>query len=102
MNRKKFIYILTIAFIFLNLIIDFNISSYVKILNKCFNKNIIITKLYYAIICSVIALISILIMVCIKLVIYYKKDEIKGIKLKKEDGTHGTAEWMPEDKIETV
>ena len=41
-------------------------------------------------------------MVCIKLVICYKKDEIKGIKLKKEDGTHGTADWMSEDEIEKV
>ena len=37
--------------------------------------------------------LSILIMACIKLVICYKKDEITGIKLKKEDGTHGTADW---------
>ena len=86
----------------LNLILDFNINSYIKILNNCFNQNIIVSNLYYAIICFIIALISILIMVCIKLVICYKKDEIKGIKLKKEDGTHGTADWMSEDEIEKV
>ena len=85
MNKKITIYILLIIFIILNLILDFNINSYIKILNKCFNQNIIISNLYYATICFIIAIISILIMVGIKLVVYYKKDEIKGIKLKKED-----------------
>ena len=102
MNKKNIIYILSIMLGILNLILDFNINSYIKILNKCFNQNIIVSNLYYAIICFIIALISILIMVCIKLVICYKKDEIKGIKLKKEDGTHGTADWMSEDEIEKV
>ena len=102
MNKKIIIYIFAIILVILNFVIDFNINSYIKILNKCFNQNIIISNLYYAIICFIIALISILIMACIKLVIYYKKDEIKGIKLKKEDGTHGTADWMSEDEIEKV
>ena len=65
MNKKITIYVLTIIFIILNLILDFNINPYIKILNKCFNQNIIVSNLYYAIICFVIALISILIMVCI-------------------------------------
>ena len=33
----------------LNLILDFNINSYIKILNNCFNQNIIVSNLYYAI-----------------------------------------------------
>lgn len=74
MNKKNIIYILSIMLGILNLILDFNINSYIKILNNCFNQNIIVSNLYYAIICSIIALISILIMVCIKLVICYKKD----------------------------
>lgn len=102
MNKKIIIYTFAIILVIINFVIDFNINSYIKILNKCFNQNIIISNLYYAIICFIIALISILIMACIKLVIYYKKDEIKGIKLKKEDGTHGTADWMSEDEIEKV
>lgn len=84
MNKKIIIYTFAIILVIINFVIDFNINSYIKILNKCFNQNIIISNLYYAIICSIIALISILIMVCIKLVICYKKDEINGIKLKKK------------------
>lgn len=73
MNKKNIIYILSIMLGILNLILDFNINSYIKILNKCFNQNIIVNNLYYAIICSIIALISILIMVCIKLLSVTKK-----------------------------
>lgn len=65
MNKKNIIYILSIMLGILNLILDFNINSYIKILNNCFNQNIIVSNLYYAIICFIIALISILIMVCI-------------------------------------
>ena len=62
-----------------------NINNYIGILNMCFGKNIVLTNFYYAVICSIIAVISILIILVIKLVVFYKKDEIKGIKLKTED-----------------
>ena len=102
MNKKIIIYIFAIILVILNFVIDFNINSYIKILNKCFNQNIIISNLYYAIICFIIALISILIMACIKLVIYYKTDEIKGINLKTEDGTFGTANWLNDNDIDNI
>ena len=102
MNKKVIIYIVSITIMILNLIIYVNINSYIDILNRCFNQNITISNMCYSSICFIIALISILIIICIKLVIYYEKDEIKGIELKKEDGTHGTADWMAEDDIEKI
>lgn len=85
--------------IILNIIIDSNIKKYIEILNKCFGKNIILTNNLYAIICSVIALISILIIIDILLILKKKNFENKGIKFKTEDGTHGTANWMNEKEM---
>ena len=83
---KKIIFYVSIFIIFaLNIILDINIDNYINVLNICFGKNIVVTNFYYAVICSIIAIISILIILSIKLVVFYKKDEIKGIKLKSED-----------------
>lgn len=88
MTKKIFFYVSIIIIFILNIILDININNYINILNKCFEKNIILTNFYYMVICSIIAIISILIILSIKLVVFYKKDEIKGIKLKSEDGTY--------------
>ena len=83
---KKIIFYSSIVFlIILNILLDINIQNYINILNECFNKNIIINQFYYAFICFIIAFISFLIVIGIKLVVYYKNDEIKGINLKTED-----------------
>ncbi len=86
----------------LNIILDLNIENYFKVLNECFEINIILTNKIYAFICFIIALISILIIIDILLVFFKKKDENKGIKFKSEDGTYGTANWMPFKEISNV
>lgn len=100
---KKIIFYSSIVFIIiLNILIDINIQNYINILNECFNKNIIINQFYYAFICFIIAFISFLIVIGIKLVVYYKNDEIKGINLKTEDGTFGTANWLNDNDIDNI
>lgn len=100
---KKIIFYSSIVFlIILNILLDINIQNYINILNECFNKNIIINQFYYAFICSIIAFISFLIVIGIKLVVYYKNDEIKGINLKTEDGTFGTANWLNDNDIDNI
>ena len=86
MAKKIFLYVSIFVIFILNIILDINIKNYINVLNICFEKNIVLTNFYYTVICSIIAIISILL--SIKLVVFYKKDEIKGIKLKSEDGTY--------------
>lgn len=102
MSRKV---IVNIAFFFLvsiNILFYFNVNNYIKILSVCFNKNLSLNHILYASICVIIAFISILIFISIKLVVQNEKDEIKGIKFKIEDGTFGTANWMSDEEIENV
>lgn len=87
MTKKILFYLSIIIFIILNIILDLNINNYIEILNNCFNQDIFLTNLKYMSICFIIALISIFYVIVIKLVVFYKEDEIKGIKLKNEDGT---------------
>ena len=71
-------------------------------LEKCFGKNIVLTSNLYALICFIIALISILIVLDILLVLFKKQEENKGIKIKTEDGTFGTSNWMPESEMKQI
>ena len=102
MTRKVILYASTVFFVVLDILLDININNYINILNKCFNTNISLPHFYYACICSVIAIISVLILLVIKLVISSKKDEIKGINLKSEDGTYGTANWLNDNEINNI
>ena len=102
MIKKICFYIFLFFCLILNIVIDFNIKNYFKILSKCFDKNIVLNNNLYAFICFIIALISILIIIDILLVIYKKQDENKGINFKTEDGTFGTANWMQEKEITQV
>lgn len=102
MTKKIILYTSTVFFIVLNILLDININNYINILNKCFNTNISITHFYYACICSIIAFISVLILLAIKLITSNKKEEIKGINLKSEDGTYGTANWLNDDEINSI
>lgn len=86
----------------LNILIDINIKSYFNILNLCFGKDIILTTNLYALICFIIAIISVLIIIDVILVFFKRNGENKGIKFKTEDGTHGTANWMNEAEIKEV
>ena len=56
----------------------------------------------YVVISFIIALIFIFIFIVVKLLVKNEKDEIKGIKLKLEDGTFGTANWMDNEDITNV
>ena len=102
MTKKIFMYLSIIFFFILNIILDLKINNYIKILNNCFEQNIVLNKNYYALICVIIALISIFYIIAIKLVVYNKNDEIKGIKLKNEDGTFGTANWLSDKEIDNI
>jgi len=86
----------------LNIIIDFNIKNYFEILNKCFGKNIVLNTNLYVLICTTIAFISVLVGIDILLVLFKKTDHKKGINFKTEDGTYGTANWMPHEEITQV
>ncbi len=100
---KKICFYIFLFFCFaLNVILDFNIKNYIKLLNKCFNKDIVLTTNNYILICFIIALISFFIIIDILLVVYKKQDKIKGIKIKSEYGTYGTANWMQENEIKQV
>ena len=99
---KKVCFAILFFCLILNIIIDFNIKNYFKILSQCFGKNIILSNNLYALICVIIALISIFIILDILLVLFKRKNENKGINFKIEDGTYGTANWMSEDEITSV
>ena len=102
MTRKILFYSSIVFLIILNILLDINIDNYINILKECFNKSIVITRFNYAFICSIIAFISLLIVVVIKLVIYSKNHEIKGINLKTDDGTFGTANWLNDNDIDNI
>lgn len=87
MIRKIVFYLSIFLCLILNFVLDININNYISILENCFNRNLAINNFYYALICFIIALISILTILSIKLVVFYKNEEIKGTNLKSEDGT---------------
>lgn len=100
---KKICYGIFLFFcLILNIIIDFNIKNYFEILNKCFERNIVLTNTFYAFICFIIALIFVLLSFDILLVVFKKVDQNKGINFKTEDGTYGTANWMSQEEIKQV
>lgn len=102
MTKKICFYIFLFFCLILNIVIDCNIKNYFIVLEKCFGKNIVLTSNLYALICFVIALISILIVLDILLVLFKKQEENKGIKIKTEDGTFGTSNWMPESEMKQI
>ena len=102
MIKKVCFYIFLFFFLLLNIIIDINIKNYIKVLEECFENNIILTNNLYVLICVIIALISIFIVIDILLVLYKKNYQNKGINFKPEDGTYGTANWMQEKDIKNV
>lgn len=102
MIKKICFYIFLFFCLILNIIINFNIKNYFKILEKCFGKEIALNNNLYAAICFLIALIFILIILDTLLVFRKNKDENKGINFKPKDGTHGTADWMSENEMTEV
>lgn len=102
MTKKICFYIFLFFCLILNIVIDCNIKNYFIVLEKCFGKNIVLTSNLYTLICFIIALISILIVLDILFVLFKKQDENKGIKIKTEDGTFGTSNWMPESEMKQI
>lgn len=102
MIKKVCFYIFLFFCLILNIYIYTHINNYILVLEKCFERNIILTNNLYALICVIIALISIFIVLDILLVFSKKENENKGIKIKTQDGTFGTANWMPESEISQV
>lgn len=102
MYKKISIYAFIIFEIILNIIFDFNVNNYVKILNECFNKNITLDYKIHIAICFIFAFISILTILDILLVAYKNKCQNKGIKFQADDGTFGTADWMNEKEINNI
>ncbi len=100
--NKKVIVRIALFFCFINLVIVLNLKTYFKVLSICFNRDVSLSAILYVLISSIIALISFLIFKVVKLLIKNEKDEIKGIKLKLEDGTFGTANWMDNEDIMKV
>ena len=102
MSNKICFYMFLFFCFFLNIIIDFNIKNYFEVLNKCFENKIVLTNNLYALICSIITLISILIVICVLLVFFKNNSANKGIKIKSEDGTYGTANWMSLEEMTNI
>lgn len=102
MIKKICFYIFLFFCLILNIVLDCNIKNYFEVLNICFEKDIILTTNLYMLICSIIALISVLIILDILLVLFRRKEENKGINFKTEDGTYGTSNWMSENEAKQV
>lgn len=102
MIKKICFYIFLFFCLILNIVLDVNIKNYITILNICFKKDIVLTNNLYMLICTIIALISIFIIIDILLVLFNRKTENKGINFKTEDGTYGTSNWMNETELKEV
>ena len=102
MIKKICFYIFLFFCLILNIFLDTHINNYILVLEKCFGEKINLGLGNYALICFIITLISILIVIDILLVFKKKKDEIKGINFKEDDGTHGTANWMAENEMTQI
>lgn len=102
MIKKICFYIFLFFLLVLNIVLDINIKNYIRILNLCFERNIVLSHNSYALICFIIALISIFIILDILLVLFAKQNENKGINFKIEDGTFGTSNWMHENEMRQV
>lgn len=102
MTRKILVYIVLVIGIVINVVVDININNYIEILNNFFNQQIALQDNIYALICTINALIWILIIINVKLIVEEKQNEIDGFKLKRKDGTFGTANWMNEKEMKEI
>lgn len=102
MTRKILVYIVLVIGIVINVVVDININNYIEILNNFFNQQIVLQDNIYALICTINALIWILIIINMKLIVEEKQNEIDGFKLKRKDGTFGTANWMNEKEMKEI
>ena len=102
MIKKIIVYISFFFLLILNIVLNLNIKNYILLLEKCFNRTIILQTKYHVLISIILALISILILIVELLVIYKNKTAQNGIKLNSKDGSHGTADWMTDKEAQNV
>jgi len=102
MNKKVIVSIALFFSLISYLVIIFNLNLYFNILSSCFGREIRLSTILYILILIIIAIIFVFLFIVIKLLVKNEKDEIKGIKLKLEDGTFGTANWMDNEDIMNV
>lgn len=100
---KKIVKYISLFFLLIfNVILDLNIDNYILVLEKCFNKSIILPTKYHLKISTTIALISILVYFVVLLVVSKNSTVKNGFKLNSKIGTHGTADWMTDKEAEKV
>ena len=102
MIKKIIKYVSFFFLLILNIVLDLNIDNYILVLEKCFNKSIILPTKYHILISINLALISILVYLVVLLVVFKNSTAKNGFKLNAKDGTHGTADWMTDKEAEKV
>lgn len=102
MSKKLISIIVLIFLMLLNLIVFIYTPAYIKIIEECFNKIIHVNIQKRVLISSIFAFISVLSYVSLMLFLYKNKEVQKGIELKEEDGTYGTANWLSIDEAKEV
>ena len=99
MSKKVFLFIALFFLIIIFLLFIFNLENYFNILNLCFSKSINLTPNLFVSICVIFCFILIFLVLDILLVVYNGKIENKGLNIKKDDATHGSAKWLEEKEI---
>ena len=102
MIKKIIKYVSFFFLLILNIVLDLNIDNYILVLEKCFNKSIILSTKYHVLISIILALISILVYLVVLLVVFKNSTAKNGFKLNAKNGTHGTADWMTDKEAEKV
>lgn len=102
MIKKVCFYIFLFFCLTLNIILDFNISNYFKILELCFGITLSLSTNLYIRICIIIAIITVFIILNVILVCLKITPSKIEIKPKENDSTHGTATWMQEDEMKNI
>lgn len=102
MTKKIIKYIFLILLISFDIFLVANIKNYCNLLEQCFNRTITLGIKDLILISSIIVVILALIYIAMILVVSKNKEEQKGINLKTKDGTYGTANWLNTEEINTI
>ena len=102
MSKKVISYSLIALILLIDICLFFYSSKYLYIINGLFYKEIEISISEKYIIYSTIVFISTLIYFNILLLMYHNKEIQKGINLKEDDGTYGTANWMSNEEASEI
>ena len=102
MSKKVISYSLIALILLIDICLFFYSSKYFYIINELFHKKIELGVPQKYIIYFTIFLISTLIYFNILLLMYKNKEIQKGINLKENDGTYGTANWMSNEEASGI